>query len=208
MSKDKRSEILAAAESLFADNGFEGTSVRDIAQAASVNIAMISYYFGSKEKLLDALVEQRSSYTLGFLQEIGNDNNLTPWDKMEKLIEYYVDKILSHRRFHCIMTHLYSTTNSEKIAEMITDIRLKNIDQVKKIIQEGQRKKVFRHVDMEMTISTITGCISQIATAQDLYSKLMNIDKNDNEAYHKKIGPRLKKHLKDLLKAHLVINND
>ena len=208
MTKDKRQEILAAAEALFADNGFEGTSVRDIAQAASVNIAMISYYFGSKEKLLDELVALRSSYTLGFLQEIGNDNTLAPWDKMEKLIDYYVDKILSHRRFHCIMTHLYSTTNSEKIEEMITEIRMKNIDQIKKIILEGQRKKVFRHIDMDMTISTITGTISQIATSQALFSKLMNIDKNDNEAFNKKLGAKLKKHLKDLLKAYLVINNE
>ncbi|HNP53387.1 MAG TPA: TetR family transcriptional regulator [Ferruginibacter sp.] len=48
---DKRQHIIENAEILFADKGFEGTSVRDIAKQAGVNLAMISYYFGSKEKL-------------------------------------------------------------------------------------------------------------------------------------------------------------
>ncbi|MES1161400.1 MAG: TetR family transcriptional regulator, partial [Bacteroidota bacterium] len=49
---DKREHILIVAEELFGENGFDGTSVRDIAHKAGVNLAMISYYFGSKEKLL------------------------------------------------------------------------------------------------------------------------------------------------------------
>ncbi len=50
-----------AAEKLFAVNGFDGTSVRDIAQEAGVNVAMISYYFGSKEKLMEAVFEQKTN---------------------------------------------------------------------------------------------------------------------------------------------------
>ena len=64
MAADKREHILAVAEKLFGDQGFDGTSVRDIAQHANVNLAMISYYFGSKEKLLEALLEQRANYTI------------------------------------------------------------------------------------------------------------------------------------------------
>ncbi len=47
---EKQLQILEVAEKLFAANGFDGTSIRDIASEAEVNIAMISYYFGSKEK--------------------------------------------------------------------------------------------------------------------------------------------------------------
>ena len=61
---DKREHILAVAEKLFGDHGFDGTSVRDIAQHANVNLAMISYYFGSKEKMLEALLELRANYTI------------------------------------------------------------------------------------------------------------------------------------------------
>ena len=47
---DKQIQILETAEKLFSENGFDGTSVRQIAKAAEVNIAMISYYFGSHPK--------------------------------------------------------------------------------------------------------------------------------------------------------------
>ncbi len=43
--------LLDAAEELFCEHGFEGTSVRDIATAAGCNIASINYYFGGKDKL-------------------------------------------------------------------------------------------------------------------------------------------------------------
>lgn len=49
----KEENILFAAEKLFAEKGFEGTSTREISKAANVNISMISYYFGSKEKLYE-----------------------------------------------------------------------------------------------------------------------------------------------------------
>jgi len=56
---DKRTLILDAAEALFAERGFADVSVRDIAASANVNVAAISYYFGSKEKLFEASFARR-----------------------------------------------------------------------------------------------------------------------------------------------------
>ena len=75
---DKREHILVVAEGLFGEKGFDGTSVRDIAQVAGVNLAMISYYFGSKEKLLESLIEYRAGYAYGILEELNKDQSLSP----------------------------------------------------------------------------------------------------------------------------------
>jgi AcrR family transcriptional regulator len=48
METSATEKILAAARKKFAEQGYEGTSVRQIASEADVNIAMISYYFGGK----------------------------------------------------------------------------------------------------------------------------------------------------------------
>ena len=53
--------ILDSAERLFADHGFEGTSIRDIVDAAKVNLAAIHYHFRSKEALLEAVLTRRIS---------------------------------------------------------------------------------------------------------------------------------------------------
>ncbi|MHC4119564.1 MAG: CerR family C-terminal domain-containing protein [Planctomycetota bacterium] len=50
-AKGVRDRLLSAAEELFAERGFDGTSVRDLAAAAGCNIASVNYYFGGKEKL-------------------------------------------------------------------------------------------------------------------------------------------------------------
>jgi len=49
--KPVHDRLLDAAEELFSEHGFEGTSVRDIAGAAGCNIAAVNYYFGGKDKL-------------------------------------------------------------------------------------------------------------------------------------------------------------
>ena len=95
---DKREHILIVAEELIGENGFDGTSVRDIAHKAGVNLAMISYYFGSKEKLLEALIVFRVDYAYGILEELNKDQSLSPWDKIDRLVEFYVDRVLNNLR--------------------------------------------------------------------------------------------------------------
>ena len=58
MVKATKELILDAAESLFADSGFQATSLRDITGAAGVNLASVNYHFGSKDALLTALLER------------------------------------------------------------------------------------------------------------------------------------------------------
>jgi len=49
--QDTRERLLEAAESLFAERGFNAVSIRDISQAAAVNIAAVNYHFQGKERL-------------------------------------------------------------------------------------------------------------------------------------------------------------
>lgn len=55
-----RDRILDAAEREFAKRGFFGVSLRDIARAAGVDVALISYHFGKKEALFEAVMMRRS----------------------------------------------------------------------------------------------------------------------------------------------------
>lgn len=57
--------ILDAAERLFAKRGFHGVSVRDITAAAGVDVALVAYHFGSKYKLLEAVLLRRAEVLNG-----------------------------------------------------------------------------------------------------------------------------------------------
>jgi AcrR family transcriptional regulator len=56
-----RSRLIEAATKLFAEHGLDGTSTRDIAKAAELNISLISYYFGGKEGLYKAVIHEFAS---------------------------------------------------------------------------------------------------------------------------------------------------
>ena len=60
-SPAKRDRILDAAEHLFAERGFEGVTLRQIASKAGVDVALASYHFGKKDALFTAVFQRRAS---------------------------------------------------------------------------------------------------------------------------------------------------
>ena len=72
---DTRARILAAAEQLFTEHGFEATSLRLITGAAKVNLAAVNYHFGSKEALIQEVFKSRLSRL--------NEARLTELDRLE-----------------------------------------------------------------------------------------------------------------------------
>lgn len=202
---DKREQLLNAAEELFAEKGFDGTSVRDIAQKADVNLAMISYYFGSKEKLLQVLIEQRMASSSELLDELVKNTKMTPWEKIEKLIDYYVNKILDGRRFHAIINQEYNTDRSREILDIITSIKMKNYSLIKQLIDEGVKKKQFRKIDPEMTMASMMGTINQAINSKNVYCILFKIDGGNEDEYRTLMKTRLKAHLRQMMRAHITI---
>src|SRR5258708_14318075 len=56
---ETRTRILDAAEELFMQHGFEGTSMRPLTTKAGVNLAAVNYHFGSKHALIEAVFRRR-----------------------------------------------------------------------------------------------------------------------------------------------------
>jgi AcrR family transcriptional regulator len=73
---DTKERILDAAERLFAERGFAGTSLRSVTKAAGVNLAAIHYHFGAKETLLHQVFARRAAPM--------NQERLRRLDEMEK----------------------------------------------------------------------------------------------------------------------------
>ena len=57
----KRDRILDAAEALFAERGFDGVTLRQIASSAGVDVALANYHFGKKLELFNAVFERRAA---------------------------------------------------------------------------------------------------------------------------------------------------
>jgi AcrR family transcriptional regulator len=205
---DKKEYILATALELFGQKGFEGTSIRDIACKANVNVAMISYYFGSKEKMFECIVENRASQLKEVFRELINNSSLSEIEKIDIVIDHYVERIFANPLLHHLLHRELSLNQRTQMHERIIDILLRNIMVIKKIIESGIEKKVFRKVDPEITIATLIGTINQVLMSESMCRKLLQKDKDFNPYHSRKLKERISNHLKQLMRAHLLIKNN
>ncbi len=170
---EKQLQILEIAETLLAAKGFEGTSVRDIAEKAGINVAMISYYFGSKEKLLEALFKSRIGSVQVRMENLIKDQSLSPLQKINLLIDEYVERVLQHENFFKIMVTEQLITKNPSVLSSLKQLKLRNVELITQLIKEGQKKNMFRKtVDVVMMVNTMIGTVWQTTMNRDFYFEL------------------------------------
>lgn len=115
---ETKEKIMKAARLLFADRGYEGTSVREIAKAAEVNIASLNYYFASKENLFQEIIKTGYSECSLQMREMFEKNEGSLENTLTEFFHYYIENspdLLTH--FKLMMSsqhsHQVSTQGTE-----------------------------------------------------------------------------------------------
>jgi AcrR family transcriptional regulator len=94
---DTKDKLIKVAIDLFAAKGFRGTSIRDIADAMDMSISNIYHYFGNKEGLFFAILEQASKGVMDELQKISKIE-MDPLDRFKLLIKTHLRLSESYRK--------------------------------------------------------------------------------------------------------------
>jgi AcrR family transcriptional regulator len=209
-SGDKKELLLETAGALFAEHGFDGTSVRMIAEKSGMNIAMISYYFGSKEKLFEEFIGLKINYMREQLQALVENDTIDPWKKMEIVIEGYSQRIIkSSGAFHKMMMRELSLGQRNHITSLIEEKIMFNMRSVHSIFKEGVRKRVFRSdVDFSMLMSTMIGTITQTISSEKMFRCFLDLEnkKKVKEMDANEQCKQVQKHLKKLFSCYLLIH--
>jgi AcrR family transcriptional regulator len=116
MIQDTKQKILDTAESLFGEQGYDATSLRQIIAAAGVNLAAVHYHFGSKEDLLDELVVRRAGPVnearIAMLDRLDADVNC-PQPAVEKVLEAFLLPMLEIAEANPIFVRLMGRLYAE-----------------------------------------------------------------------------------------------
>ena len=199
---DKQIQILEVAEILFAEKGFDGTSIRNIARVAKINIAMVSYYFGSKERLLESLIVYRTSDLKNQLENLLQED-LEPIDKINKLIELYINRINSNRGIYRILHFEFTSKKREQNLQTFSELKKGNLKSLETIIEEGQKKGIFRKdVIIPLITPTILGTFFHFHMNKPFFENLLNL-KTETD-YNTYIKSNLTKHIQQTIKALLI----
>jgi AcrR family transcriptional regulator len=198
---DKKQAILDAAEKLFCETGYEGTSTRQISKESGANMAMINYYFGSKEGVFVEIMNSRIA-SFGSQLKIINEDKISAMEKLNRVIDGYANRILANPSFHKMMHRELSLSQRPEMYNKIKDAMSQNMQLLEKILTDGQDDGSFREADNRLIIATIMGTLTNIVISP--HKVMPNSDFDLNLPKDKKImKDRAVAHLQDLLTVYL-----
>ncbi len=155
---DCRGALIAVATPLFAAKGFNGVSVRELAAAAEVNISMISYYFGGKEGLYAAVLNEQ----FATLKRVADIKSMEA-DPLRKF-ELYVRATVARYRKNPYLLRFYTSelTNPTPCFETIVKPAIKGVVQLLiETFSEGLSHEKFRAgLDPTDTVLALAGMIN------------------------------------------------
>ncbi|MEX3745606.1 MULTISPECIES: TetR/AcrR family transcriptional regulator [Lysinibacillus] len=85
-AQERRNEILDAANELFGQKGFDGTSTNDILEKVGIARGTLYYHFKSKEDIMDALIERYNAQILGAAKAIAADKSIPVNERIVRVV--------------------------------------------------------------------------------------------------------------------------
>ncbi|RTQ87945.1 TetR/AcrR family transcriptional regulator [Lysinibacillus telephonicus] len=119
----KKETIMQVASNLFAQKGYEYTSVDEIAKECGISKGSFYKYFPSKEDLLIEVFKEMPSGLKMFLQKIHSSNYDSPSEKLSEFISVALKHMLNDKRFYYLDIHtLYPTLVKNKLEDKIAEV--------------------------------------------------------------------------------------
>ena len=142
--EENRASIVAAAIDEFAARGFKGASMDAIAARTRATRALINYYFGSKERLYIAVLEQVYAEIRTAEVELDLDH-LPPVDAIRRIVEFTFHYYLSHEGFvRIVVAENQAKGRHLRKSKAMRTLNRPIIDRLARVIARGQAEGRFR----------------------------------------------------------------
>lgn len=172
-----KAELLATATTVFAERGYSGARVDEIAEATRTTKRMIYYYFGGKEQLYLAVLENAYRGIREAEQALHVDD-LEPLDALRALAERTFDHHLEHTDFIRLVS-IENIHRGEYIRRLdsLRDLAQPAKDLLEDVLERGRRSGVVREgvdaLDVHLVISSF--CVFQVAN-RHTFGYLFDVD--------------------------------
>lgn len=154
---EARAKIVAAAEPLFAEHGFAGVGIREIAAAAGVNGAMIHYYFGNKEGLYFAVLDNAAATVRNLIAEAtGSPTSVR--ERLTRFVSAYAEYIMSHPNLAKILSR-EMLTGGKQLLKLAQKYAMTNYGMLRETMADGIRRGELRKLDIDLVPISLMGMI-------------------------------------------------
>lgn len=176
---EKQIAILEVAEELIARKGFDGTSVRDISSKAGINVAMISYYFGSKEKMLAYLYQYRVLRTRESFAEFAHTiHEGRPDMQMKEIIRFVVNQMFRYNYFHAFVKQ--EIRHTELVKDELIEFYRTATQTIDVVIEKGVTMGMFHFAPKaEDVLTHMIGSAVFVIRNRSFYQEYLNGEAED-----------------------------
>jgi AcrR family transcriptional regulator len=159
-----REALLAAGTDLFAEHGYDGVPVADIARRAGVNKAMINYHFGGKRQLYLAIVSATFAEIVASVERLAKAPRPAP-ELLRELIAVVSDAVTRQHPHFCTMMLREVLAGGAHLEPVLVAQPARLLAAVQRIVARGVREGNFRPVDPVLThLSLVGGLVFFFAT--------------------------------------------
>jgi AcrR family transcriptional regulator len=118
-------KIKEAARKVFTTKGYAATRTRDIAEESGYNLALINYYFRSKEKLFEIVMVETLQSFISSIKDIINDEHTTLPQKLEILVSHYIDMLIQTPGLPLFLLNEINANPKKLLTKVGVDIAIK-----------------------------------------------------------------------------------
>lgn len=162
---DGRTALMVAVRELLSEHGGSRFSLAEVALRAKRNIALVSYYFGGKEQMLIAILQEDEDAFLGPLRELVA-SDLPADQKLEQHLNGWVDMI-ANRPYLNVLIHELLRRSGPEVGEDIANRFVRpTIELQAQILAQGEREGLFRKLDPFVFYLNVMGGIDMLFSAR------------------------------------------
>lgn len=179
----KREKLIRAAMELFAEDGYDKVSIRQIAAAAGVNSSMISYYFNGKSGLYEAIVKELLQNFDSFIGSVRAEE-VEPREGLRLYVQT-ISRLYAKYPPSFVKLVYRELLNPSEIFEQVAVGRFRqNFGVLLNLIERGKAQGLFRtDLDSGKMLMMFISSISLYFLARPIYKKIIEQDDTFTQAY-------------------------
>lgn len=139
----RKAELIAVAERLFIERGYDETAVSDIVKAANVAQGTFYYYFKTKDDVRNAIIDNNIEEIKAIITQVVKDNKLNAFKKMKAISKRFQEWSVSKGR---LMDYLHEEKNEILHYRMSKQVTAHMQPAYQVIIEQGNKEGIF-HAD-------------------------------------------------------------
>ncbi|PZR05028.1 MAG: hypothetical protein DI539_25230 [Flavobacterium psychrophilum] len=175
--RDTKETILKSAVKLFSRNGYEQTSIRDIANEANINCSMINYHFESKENLLITILKDLY-VSIASIDEL-SENDTKEKSQLEHYIRSSVQELFRLDGISLLFISEQVHASTPKSRQLITQMEQVHFYRFCKIMDTQRTQLKIKNSDRDFLYHSIFGMVKQMI----IKGRRREISKNHSEKY-------------------------